>query len=109
MIRHKLAATTLTTAAAIIVSLALLATAAHAAMKTGKIVAVYADPGDFVVELDTQGDCGSRFFHIQRLRQNFKEVVAVFLTAYAAGKRLVVFVESCAGDRNILTHAGSLN
>lgn len=102
-------ATASTVLASAVIAIALLASTAHAAAKTGKITAVYADPGDFVVELDTPGDCGSRFYHIQRSRQNFKEVVALFLTAYSAGKRLIVFVESCAGDRNILTHAGSFN
>ena len=82
---------------------------AFAAEKTGKPVAVYADPGDFVVELTTVGDCGSKFYHIQRNRTNFKEVVALLLTAYSTGKNVKAFVESCWGDRNIMSHAGSLN
>jgi hypothetical protein len=82
---------------------------ASAAEKTGMPVAVYADPGDFVIELSVAGDCGSKFYHIQRNRTNFKEVVALLLTAYSSGKKVKAFVESCWGDRNIMSHAGSLN
>lgn len=92
--------------------LALATFAAHAvqaAEKSGKPVAVYADPGDFVIELSTVGDCGSRFYHIQRNRPNFKEMVALLLTAYSTGKNVKAFVERCSGDRNIMTHAGSFN
>lgn len=80
-----------------------------AEMKVGRVTAVFADPSDFVVELDVAGECGSKFYHIQRSRQNFKETVAVFLMAYATGRKLTLFVESCSGDRNILSHGGSGN
>ncbi len=80
-----------------------------AGVKIGKVTAVYADPSDFVVELDVAGDCGSKFYHVQRSRLNFKEAVAVFLTAYSTGKTVTLFVESCSGDRNILSHGGSVN
>lgn len=70
----------------------------------GKVVATYADPDDFVIELDAAGPCGSKFFHVQRVRKNFKEMTAAALVAVAGGKRMSLFVESCAGDRNILSH-----
>src|ERR1700736_5846814 len=92
----------------------------------GKIEAVYADPSDVVVQLDQAGDCrkfifivgvtevgpsikhgpkpSSKFFHIQRAKTNFKEMTAVVLTALAAGKTLSFFVETCDGDRNIVSH-----
>lgn len=78
----------------------------------GKIEAVYADPSDVVVQLDHFGDCSkfvlngqnSKFFHLQRTRTNFKEMTALVLTALAAGKSLTLFVETCAGDRNIVSH-----
>lgn len=86
------------------------ASPAHAlGVKTGKVIAVYADPSDFVVHADIAGDCGSNFYHIQRSRSNFKEASAVMLTAFSLGKRLILFVESCSGDRNILSHVGSIN
>ncbi|MBS0160317.1 MAG: hypothetical protein JSS26_17205 [Nitrospira sp.] len=70
----------------------------------GKPIAVYADPSDVVVELDVTGSCGSKFFHIQRTNQNFKELTAAALTAISSGKSLHLFVASCAADRNILSH-----
>src|SRR5262249_39783629 len=65
---------------------------------TGTIVNVFGDPGDFVVELSEAGRCGSKYFHIQRANANFKEMVAVTLTAFAADKRMTMFIASCAGD-----------
>jgi hypothetical protein len=73
----------------------------------GKPVEVFADPSDVVVVLDTAGICGSRFFHIQRVNRNFKELTAVALTGYSAGKSLRLFVASCSGDRNILSHGST--
>ncbi len=70
----------------------------------GKVTATYADPDDFVIELDVAGTCGSRFFHVQRARKNFKEMAAAALVAVAGGKRMTLFVESCVADRNILSH-----
>jgi hypothetical protein len=73
-------------------------------------VAVFADadPSDFVVALDQAGTCGSAFFHIQRSNPNFKEVVAVLLTAFSTGQYLQLYVASCSasGNRNILSHVG---
>jgi len=83
----------------------LFAAPAHAlTVINGKVTATYADPGDFVIEMDTPGNCGSKFFHVQRTRVNFKEMVALGLVAVNGAKRMSMFVESCAGDRNILSH-----
>lgn len=71
---------------------------------SGTIVNVFGDPGDFVVELSEAGSCGSKYFHIQRANGNFKEMVAISLTAFAADKRMTMFIASCAGDRNIISH-----
>jgi hypothetical protein len=73
----------------------------------GKPQEVFADPSDVVVVLDTAGSCGSRFFHIQRANANFKELTAVVLTAFSSGKTLRLFVISCSGDRNILSHGST--
>ena len=70
----------------------------------GKTVYVYADPNDVVVALDKKGACGSGYFHIQRTNANFKELTAVVLTAHATGKMVHLYVASCSGDRNILSH-----
>lgn len=75
----------------------------------GKPIAVFADPSDFVVELDTKGSCGSGYFHIQRTSIIFKELTAVALTAFSSGNRLLLFTASCSGDRNILSHGGATN
>lgn len=70
----------------------------------GKPLEVFADPSDVVVSLDTAGSCGSKYFHIQRTNTNFKELTAVALTALSSEKGLRLFVASCSGDRNILSH-----
>lgn len=70
----------------------------------GTVLNAFADPSDFVVEMDRAGRCGSKYFHIQRTKANFKEVTAVMLTAFTTGKTFTGFIESCAGDRNILSH-----
>ena len=78
---------------------------ANAQNVTGGIaIHVFADPQDFVVQLDKPGKCGSAYFHIQRANPNFKEMVAVVLTGFSAGKTLTFFVASCGGDRNVISH-----
>ncbi len=71
----------------------------------GTIIMVAADPSDFVVELDRNGRCGSRYFHIRRSSENFKEVVSLELSAFSLSKPITVFTTGCAGDRNIISHA----
>lgn len=71
---------------------------------SGSIVILAADPQDFVVELDRAGACGSRYFHVQRTSRNFKEMVALSMTAFASSKPMVMFVSGCAGDRNVISH-----
>jgi hypothetical protein len=78
--------------------------ASGASNVSGRVVAGFADPSDFVIELDKPGECGSKYFHIRRNKANFREVAAAALTAVAAGKPMLLFVESCQGDRNILSH-----
>lgn len=80
------------------------ATAQPATFTSGKIIAIFGDPGDFVVQLEMRGRCGSNFFHIQRAKANFKEMTAVALTAFASDKTMGFFVVSCGGDRNITSH-----
>jgi hypothetical protein len=71
---------------------------------SGKPVILSADPGDFVIQLDTVGPCGSAYFHVPRANVNFREMVSLALTAYATGSTMVLFQSGCAGDRNIITH-----
>lgn len=70
----------------------------------GKVVSLYADPGDFVIELDARGRCGSAFFQVPRSNANFKELTAVALTAFSTGNTMTLYVSSCNADRNILSH-----
>lgn len=70
----------------------------------GQIMRIYPDPGDFVVELNVAGRCGSRFFHSLRSSINFREMVAASFTAYAASRPMGFSVVRCAGDRNITSH-----
>ena len=74
------------------------------ATTSGKIINLYADPSDFVIELDTKGRCGSAYFHVQRANANFKEMTAVALTAFTTGKAIRLFVASCGSDRNFISH-----
>jgi hypothetical protein len=83
---------------------------ADIAVIIGQVVEVFADPSDVVVKLDTKGTCSdSVFFHIQRSQENFKEVVAVMLTAFSTTKKLALYVDHCANDRNILSHASVMS
>jgi hypothetical protein len=101
IVRHMLAATP--------VLLAMTSPCPAAITETnGRIVNLYADPSDFVIELDAAGSCGSKFFHVRRNHANFKEMTAISLTALSVGKTMGLFVESCSGDRNVLSH-GRIN
>jgi hypothetical protein len=71
----------------------------------GLVVVLFADPSDFVVLLDKPGHCGSSFFHIKRSSTNFKEMVALFMTAFSLSKRVHAVDDSCEGNRNIMSHA----
>ncbi len=75
--------------------------------KEGRIVKLWADPSDFVVELESNGPCGSAFFHIQRSATNFEEMSALMMTAAASGRTVNLHVTSCAGDRNIASHGAA--
>ena len=70
----------------------------------GTIVNIFADPSDVVVEMNTPGSCGSNYFHIQRTATNFHEMTAVALTAFSGAKTMTFFVQSCTGNRNIVSH-----
>lgn len=93
-------------ALAVPLALALLAGPAVAQVTTheGAIVRIYPDPSDFVVELSVAGRCGSKFFHVRRANENFREMVAAAYTAFSAAKTMGFFVTSCGGDRNIVSH-----
>lgn len=92
------------TAAIAAVSAAAVPATAQVTVTAGKIIAVYGDPSDFVVQMDTNGRCGSNFFHTLRANGNFREMTAVALTAFAMGKTMGYFIVSCAGNRNITSH-----
>ena len=71
---------------------------------SGKPINFSADPSDVVVELDTAGSCGSRYFHILRNATNFREMTAVALAAFSTNRTLTFFVSGCNADRNIVSH-----
>ena len=70
----------------------------------GRVIHVFADPSDMVVQLDQNGRCGSNYYHVQRTSTNFDEMTAVALTAFSTDKTMTLFVASCSGDRNIVSH-----
>ncbi|HEX8622819.1 MAG TPA: hypothetical protein VF718_12705 [Allosphingosinicella sp.] len=70
----------------------------------GKVSSVYADPSDLVILMTVAGSCGSNFFHVKRSSANFREMTDVALTAYQTGRTLGLYVKSCEGDRNVLSH-----
>src|SRR4051794_33418304 len=89
---------------------------AHAQGVTiGRPLEVFADPSDVVIGLDTAGNCQrpgggtSGYFHIPRSNANFRELTAAALSAHSSGKRMRLFVASCSGDRNILSHGSVMN
>lgn len=75
----------------------------------GKPLEVFADPSDIVVALDTNTaivgqSCASKYFHFQRTNMNFKELTAMAISALVSGNGMRLFVISCSGDRNIVSH-----
>lgn len=91
----------------LVLAAALLGTAIPATAQTaisGTVTGIFGDPSDFVVQLSTRGNCGSNFFHIRRANANFREMVAVSLTAFATSRPMTFFVVSCVNDRNITSH-----
>ena len=69
-----------------------------------KVVILAVDPSDLVIQLEKNGQCGSAYFHVQRTNQNFREMAALAMTAFANGKSMALFVTGCANDRNIISH-----
>jgi hypothetical protein len=88
-------------------TLTALAAPAHAQnVETGRVMALYADPGtnpDLVVELDRRGRCGSTFYHINRYT-NFDQAADLAKIAFAHDKKLIVWIIGCNGDRHRLSH-----
>jgi hypothetical protein len=66
------------------------------------LVTVYADPSDGVIATDTNGPCGSNLYDFQRTQQNFREIMAIMLTAFSSSKNVWVVVSQCSGNRNII-------
>ena len=66
------------------------------------LLSVFADPSDGVIGTDTTGPCGSAFYDFQRTQANFKEIMAVMLTAFSSSKNVWVVVSQCNGTRNII-------
>ena len=85
--------------------------AANAQAVNRTINAIYADPSDFVLVLSGDpGPCGSHYFHFKRSSANFKEAVAVALTAFSMAKIVTVYTTGpCPTDRNDASHIGAFN
>jgi hypothetical protein len=74
---------------------------------TGTVVRAYADPSAFVVALDVPGACGSGYFRVERQATNFKEMVAVLLTAFSTGSKVSLYQDGCVGGSgNRVSHGG---
>ena len=71
----------------------------------GEVLVLFADPSDFVFLMDKNGHCGSAFFHVKRTNTNFKEVVALLITALSTRKSVHAVDTTCEGTRNVITHA----
>jgi len=76
--------------------------------KQGKISNLWVDPSDVVLELNIAGPCGTNLYHIQRTSPNFQEMAALMLTGGAQARTVEVYVTSCSGDRNVVSH-GAVN
>jgi hypothetical protein len=71
---------------------------------SGSIVNIFIDPNDLVLDLSQPGSCGSSYFVIQRSNNNFKEMVALSLSAFTANRNVSLWVVGCDGNRQIATH-----
>jgi len=69
------------------------------------VLNVFADPSDGVIVTDTVGPCGNAFYNFQRTQTNFKEIMAVMLTAFSSSKNVWVNVSQCLNGRNIIDRA----
>jgi hypothetical protein len=76
--------------------------------KIVSIVALFADPSDFVIQADANGPCGSALYDFSRANANFDEVVSLAITAFAAEKRISIYMHRshCNGVRNVASHIG---
>ena len=74
---------------------------------SAKITKIYADPSDVVLELGSNGPCGSNLFHIRRSATNFQEMTALMYTAAATGRFIDLYITSCDGQRNIISHGAA--
>lgn len=98
-----------------------LATVVELKRYDGRILQIWGDTQDVVIVLDSNGPCGSPYFHIPRDAKNFEEATSVALTAFAADKRvqLVVLwqrlaIANCISrdpggpqDRQVIDHLGA--
>lgn len=73
-------------------------------VRVGFILSAFADESDFVIQMDADGPCilgprgpgsVSHLYHIRRDNENFKEAVAVALTAVTTHGRVTVKVTGC--------------
>lgn len=74
------------------------------AWRQGVIKSIYADPSHVVLELSVNGPCGENLYNIPKTNGNFQEFVSLMYTAAAGGKQANVYVTSCSGARNVLSH-----
>ena len=70
----------------------------------GRILNIWVDPSDFILQLSVKGRCGSNFFHVQRDNANFREMVTTMLTGFTTAKSVGLYVKGCNGDRNVVSH-----
>ena len=78
------------------------------AWRQGIIKSIYADHHNVVLELNVAGPCGETLYNIPRTNTNFQEFVSLMYTAAAGGKTANVYVTSCSGARNILSHGQAI-
>jgi hypothetical protein len=80
----------------------------------GHVVSAFSNPsgagGDyFTIQLDTNGPCGTALFYVDRTQSNYKDTVAITLTAYAMGKQMWLNVTGCAASNktiNLINNSG---
>jgi hypothetical protein len=69
--------------------------------------------GDYlVINLNTNGPCGSGFYLISRAQSNYKDVAAAAFVAFATGKKMFVNVTGCNANTptlNIISHGAVTN
>jgi hypothetical protein len=78
-------------------------TAYAQSVTNGNVTFIFGEPNALVIQLSQSGMCGSQYFQLDRVKANYKDTMAIALTALATNKTMTLWVIGCVGDRNIIS------